>query len=111
MGSVVHHQVEHHPDAAAVGFSNKAVKICKSAEAGIDIAVIGNVVTEVVFGTFKKGAEPDGIDAQRARRAVIEIVKLLDDAGQVADPVAVAVLEAAGVNLVKYGFFPPIYTG
>lgn len=55
VGSVVHHQVEHHPDAAAVGFSNKAVKICKSAEAGIDIAVIGNVVTEVVFGTFKKG--------------------------------------------------------
>src|SRR5690606_37410415 len=44
---VVYHQVDQHANAALVGAVGELDKIAKRAEAGIDVVVVGNVVTVV----------------------------------------------------------------
>src|ERR1700758_1734801 len=48
-------------------------------------------------------AEPDDADAE-----LLQIVELRGNAGQVADSVAIRVLEGARVDLVDHSFFPPL---
>ena len=48
------------------------------------------------------GREPDDVDAE-----LLKVIEVLSDAFEVADTVAVRVLEGARVDLVDDGFFPP----
>jgi hypothetical protein len=71
-----------------------------------DVLVVADVVAHVVVGGFVDGREPDHVDTEN-----LEVVPLLDDPAPVADAVAVAVLEAAGVALVGDAVFPPLLHG
>ncbi len=82
--------------------SRKASKSCERAVAGVDVGVIGDVVAVVPQGRGVEGQQPDGGDAQ-----VLEVVEPLGQAAEVADAVAVAVLEGADVDLVDDGVLVP----
>ncbi len=86
----------------AVHPGQQLLPIGQRAELVHDVLVIADVVAVVVVGRFVDRREPDDIDAQR-----LEVIQLLDDAAQVADAVAVAVVKAARVDLVDDAFFPP----
>ena len=104
---VVQDQVEDDPDAAAVRLPDEVVEIGLGAKGGVDPCVVSHVVAAVEVGRRVDRGQPDGVDSQ-AVRSRPEVVEMLDDAGQVADAVAVAVREAPGIDLSEDPFAPPI---
>jgi hypothetical protein len=99
---VVGHQVDDHLQAARVHVGQQRVEVAQRAEARIDVAVVGDVVAEVGHRRRIERAQPDRIDAEPH-----QVVEPPADAGQVADAVAVAVLERAGIDLVDHTVPPP----
>ena len=87
---------------ALAGFGDEAVEVGEGAVLGVDGFVVGDVVAEVDLRGGVHGGDPDGVDAEG-----LEVVEALGDAVEVADAVAVGVLEAAGVDLVDDGVLPP----
>jgi hypothetical protein len=85
-----------------VHLGEQAVEIGHGAEGREDGAVVADVVAVVVVGRLVDRADPDHIHAQP-----LEMVEPGQDAGQVPDPIAVGVHEAARVDLVGDGGLPP----
>ena len=108
MARVVHDEVEDHGDPAPVCLGHDTVEPPERSEDGIDAHVVGHVVADVEAGRGVDRREPQGVDAERARRPVVEMVEVGDDARQVAHAVPVAVGEAARVDLVDDTAPPPV---
>ena len=68
----------------------------------VDLAVVGDVVPVVAQRGRVEGQEPERGDAE-----ALEVVELLDQAPEVADAVAVAVVEGPHVELVDDGVLVP----
>ncbi len=68
----------------------------------MDADIVGHVIAEIVHRGGVDRGEPDGVNVQ-----ALDVVQPLADAVQVADAVAVAVLERARVDLVDDSFLPP----
>ena len=102
VGGVVEDHVEDDADVALLGFGDEAVEVGEGAVLGVDVFVVGDVVAEVDLRRGVHGRDPDGVDAEG-----LEVVEALGDAVEVADAVAVGVLEGAGVDLVDDGVVLP----
>ena len=105
---MVHHEVEHHPDPPPVSLRDQPVEVVEGPEDGIDRVVVGDVVADVEAGRGMDGRQPDRVDPEGPLRAVVEVVELVDQPGQVTDPVAVRIGEGAGIDLVDDAALPPI---
>ena len=95
-------EVEQQLQAAVVCFADEIVEVIHRPEDGIDRGVVRDVVAEV--------GERRGVDRRKPERVNAEedeVVEALRDPAQVADPVAVRVLERAWVNLVDDRVLPP----
>src|SRR5205823_7525467 len=66
-----------------------------------------NVVAEVGQRRPGEGWEPDRVDAERPRGPVVQMVESRDGPLEVADPVAIRVLERPGIDLIEDAFLPP----
>ena len=88
-----------------VGLGDESIEVGFGPEQRIDPFVVADVVAEVEPRRRVDRRQPDGVDAETVRAEVVEVV---DDARQVADPVAVAVGEAARVDLVDDATAPPV---
>ena len=86
----------------AARLAHQRVEVVERAVGGVDVAVVGDVVPPVPVGRAGDGREPHAGDAQAG-----QVVQLRDDAGQVADAVAVRVGVGAGVDLVEDAAVPP----
>ena len=62
IGGVIEDQIHDDSDASLPRFCDEAVEVGKSAEAGIDIAVIRDIVAEIHHGRRVNRGQPDGID-------------------------------------------------
>ena len=102
VGRVVDDKVHDELDARFMCRLQQGVKVCHRAEVLHDGAVVGDVVAVVVVGRLVDRGEPDDIDAE-----LLEIRDAARDARQVADAVAVRILETARINLIDDGLFPP----
>ena len=83
---------------ALVGGGEERVEVRARAVVALDGLVVGHVVA-VVARRLGDRHQPQPVDAEvvgRGRVAVVEVVELRRQPGEVADPVAVAVREAAG---------------
>ena len=98
----VHHQL--HP--ARVQRRDQLVELLQRAEERVDVLVVGDVVAVVGHRRAVDRAQPDDVDAEQ-----LEVVEVGQDAAEVTDPVAVAVGEAARVDLVDDGGLPPVAVG
>ena len=87
---------------AAWAVVDQAVQVGQGAEDRIDVAVVGDVVAEVGHRRAEDRRQPDRVDAE-----IDEVVEAVDDPGQVADAVAVRVLERARIDLVDDAGLPP----
>ncbi len=99
---VVHHQVHDDPQAPVVRRGQQPVEVLERPEHRVDVLVVADVVAVVVLGRAVHGREPHDVDAQGH-----EVVEPPLDPGQVADPVAVRVLEGPRVDLVDHRARPP----
>ena len=104
--AVVRHQVDRHPDAERVGLGEQGVELGQVAEDRLDVARIGDVVAVVGHRRGVERRDPEGVHAE-----VGEVRQPAADAGQVTDAVAVAVGEAADVDLVEDRVPPPVGRG
>src|SRR3954470_20779591 len=72
------------------------------AEQRIDADVVGNVVPEIGHRRGKDRRQPDRVDAER-----FPIRKAPEDAGEIADAIAVRVLKRARIDLIEDAVAPP----
>ena len=89
---------------------HQAVEVVERAEDRVDLVVVGHVVADVEAGRRVDRREPDRVDAERSLGAVVEIVQVLDDAGQVAHSIVVRIGERARIDLVHDSALPPVGT-
>jgi len=97
------HEVGDDLQAEGVGAFDQAVEIGQGPEHRVDVAIVGDVIAEILHRRGEEGAEPDGVDAERG-----DVVEAGGDPGQVADAVAVAVGETARIDLIDDRAAPPV---
>ena len=102
VGGVVGDQVDDHPDADLVQVGDERVELRQRAVLRGQGEVVGDVVSGVDLGRGVEGREPHGVDAERG-----QVVDVLADALDVADPVTVGVGEGTGIDLVDNSVAPP----
>jgi hypothetical protein len=98
VGAVVRDDVDDRPYAVRVAIGDQRVGIGQGAEGGVDGTVVRDVVSGVGLRGLVPGGEPDRVDAERR-----QVGQPVPDAGQVTQPVTVAVGEALHVQLVDGG--------
>ncbi len=102
VAGMIGHQVDEDPQAPLAGGGDQGVEVVEGAEAGIDIAVVGDVVAPVGHGRRVERSDPDEVDAQ-----VCQVVETVMDTDQVADAVTVRVGERPDVHLIADRAVPP----
>ncbi len=100
---MVEHLVDQHAHAALVAGFHQPDEIIQRAEQRVDAAVVGHVVAEILHRRGEEGRQPDGVDVEAG-----DVVQLVQHAGQVAHAIAVAVKEAARVDLIDHPPAPPV---
>ncbi len=99
---VVDHQLGNHPQAAVVGFGDKALGVGHGPVVRVHSLVLGNVIAVVAPRRRIERQQPDGVDAQLG-----DVVELGDQARKVADTVVVGVKERLDVDLIDDGVLVP----
>ncbi len=100
---MINDQLGDNAQTAAVRFFETMLEIVEVAVDRIDRAIVGDVVTVVAQRRWIKRQQPQSGNAE-----VLEVVELFDQAGKVADAVAVAVHEGADVDFIKDGVLVPL---
>ena len=85
-----------------VGAVDELVEVRVGPVLGRDPGVVADVVAEVGERRCVDRSQPDRVDPEP-----LQVVEAARDPRQIADPVAVGVLEGARVDLVDHGLFPP----
>ena len=95
VGGVVDDQLGDDAQAAAVRLAQEVAEVVAACRRRVDVGVVGDVVAVVLQRRGVERQQPDRGDAE-----VLEVVELRGQAAEVADAVAVAVVEGADVQLV-----------
>ena len=103
-GRMVDDEVHDDLDAALMRRGEHLVKVRHRAELVHDILIVADIIAVVVVGGFIHRREPDHVDAQ-----LLQVIKAAGDTLDIAYAVAVAVHEAARINLVDDSLFPPCF--
>jgi len=99
---MVRHEVENDADPGFVQRAHQSVEVCKRAKERIDVDIIGDIIAEVGHRRGVDRRDPDGVDAEPT-----QVVGAIENAPQVADAIAIAVLKRARVNLIDDCLLPP----
>jgi len=86
-----------------VGLFHQPIKVAQGPEHRIDVAIVGDVVAEILHRRREERRQPDGVDVEAG-----DVVQLVQHAGQVAHAIAVAVEETTWVDLIDHPAAPPI---
>jgi hypothetical protein len=93
--SVIQYQFDDDPDSSAVGRMQKLAEMLQCSVAGMDCAVICDIVAIVAQRRGEERHEP-----YRANPQFLEVIELLFKALKITDSVPVAVVERADVHLI-----------
>src|SRR5437763_16630000 len=99
---VVDDELGEHADVARVRFVDEAAEVVERSVDRVDRRVVRDVIPIVFERRGIKGKQPQAVDAE-----VLEIRQLLRQAGEIADPVAIAVVESTYVYFVDECVFVP----
>ena len=102
VGGVVGDHVDDHADAGLVEVGDEGIEVLRGPVLGCQVEVVGDVVAGVDLGRGVERREPHGVDAERG-----QVIDVLPDPPDVADPVAVGVGEGTRVDLVDDRVAPP----
>jgi hypothetical protein len=91
-------EIEQHADATLTGRRAQRDQVVVAAVPGRDLQVVRHVVARVAERLGEARVEPDRVHTQPG-----QVVQVMDDPRQVANPVAVAVRKALRVDLVDDG--------
>ena len=99
---VVDDQLDEDLEVPIVRGADECLEVVERAVAGMDAAIVGDVVAVVFERRGEKGQQPDARDAER-----LHVIELLREALEVADAVVVAVEEGLDVDLIDDRVFVP----
>jgi len=102
VGGVVDHQLEHDADTAFMRRRDKGARILHRAVIWRHVAIFGDVIAVVAPRRGEEGQQPDTGHAE-----IGDIVQLLDQALEVADPVIVRIVEGLDMDLVDHRILVP----
>ena len=106
VGGVVRHDVHDHLHTGLMRGGGHRVEVIHGAQPRVHVTVVDDVVAAVgQLGRIER-REPDGVHAQ-----FLQVRDTVGHTGDVAQTVAVHVLEAARVDLVDHRLFPPVRMG
>src|SRR5260370_3617269 len=100
--SVIGNKIHDHADVAFLRFADHSVEIRERAVKWIDACIVRNVVAEIHQRRRVHRANPNRVEAQGAK-----VIQSGRNPVDVANAVAVRILEAAGIDLVNNGVLPP----
>ncbi len=103
VAGVVHHEVDDHAHAAGVRGVHELHEVGQVAELGEHRLVVGHVVAAVAQRRGEERRQPEAVDAEP-----LQVVEFGREPLQVADAVAVAVLEGPHQHLVEHRTFEPL---
>jgi hypothetical protein len=103
VGGVVQHELRHDLETAAVRLAQEGPEVAQRSVVGVDLGVVRDVVAVVAQRRGVEGQQPERVDAE-----VLQVVELRRQAAQVADPVAVAVVEGGDAELVEDRVLVPV---
>ena len=95
-GGVSRHQVEQHVHAELVGAVEHPAQVFVGAVSFGGGVVVAHVVARVVERRIEAGVDPDRVAAK-----VLDVVELVDDALEIADAVAVRIVERLRIDFVE----------
>ena len=99
---VIEHQFRDHPQPAPMRLVEEFLEVFQRAVARVDRHVVRDVVAVVAQRRGIKRQQPE-----RGHAELLQVVELLDDTPEVADAIAIAIVEGADVELVDDGVFEP----
>ena len=102
VAGVVDDQIHHQLHAAVMYALQHLFEGLHAAEFRGDIHVIGDVIAAVRAGGGVNGGEPDTVASQG-----LDVVQLFQHAPEIAHAISVAVLEAAGPDLIEHHVLVP----
>jgi len=100
---MIHNQINHHAQSKGMRLVDECDKIAQRAEPRIDTEVIRNVIAAIAKRRRMEGKQPDGCKAKTGN-----IRELLGQSAEIADAVAVAILERFDFNAINDSIFVPI---
>ena len=100
---VVGDDVDDESDSVGVQGVDEPVEVRQGPQSRVDIAIVVDVVAAVGQGRGVEGAQPDGIHAQPH-----QVIDVIDDSGQVTDPVTIGVGERPRIDLVDDSLSVPV---
>ena len=104
VGAVIDHQIHDDTDAAFLRFCDQLIHVLVRSKGFIYMIIICNIVTVIVHRGFINRTEPDHICPE-----VTDIVQFFNNTAQIADPIPIRIIKAAGVNLINDCLFPPLF--
>ena len=102
VAGVVHHEVDDDLDALVVRLVEQSLEVVERADLGEHVDVVGDVVAAVTQRRGEERRDPETVDAEP-----VQVVELLAQAVEVADAVAVGVLEGPHEDFVEDGSLEP----
>ena len=103
---VVHDEVDDHADPAPVRRVEELLEVIDGADLRQDVVVVGHVVAAVAEGRGEERRHPQAVDAEPG-----QVVELVGEPLEVADAVAVGVVERADEDLVEDRGLEPVGVG
>src|SRR5438045_5931019 len=106
---MVGHEVDDHVNSAAMRFAHEIPEVVIGAVAGIDMIVVDDVVP-VIARRFVDRHQPNATRAKAGgagRIAIVDVVEARRESAQIANPVAVGIVERADEYLVADAGPPP----
>ncbi len=99
---VVDNQLGDDAQITAVGLAQEVAKVTQRAVRLVHVGIVGDIVAIVPKRRWIKRQQPDGADPQ-----VLQVIELLRQPDEVADPVAAAIVVGLDVQLVDDRVFVP----
>ena len=106
---MVGHEVDDHVNSAAMRFAHEIPEVVIGAMAGIDMVVVDDVVP-VIARRFVDRHQPNATRAKAGgagRIAIVDVVEARRESAQIANPVAVGIVERADEDFVADSVAPP----
>lgn len=95
IGGVIDNQVEDDSHFSVMNLLYKALAIFESSIGLMDILEVRYIIAHIDLGTFVVWRNQDNVDAE-----VLDIVKLGDNTGNIANAITIGVFEGCRVDLV-----------
>ena len=103
IGRMVDDQFSDDPQLAAVRLPNEMLEVGARPVGRVNIAVVRDIIAVISQWRWIEWQQPDGIDAK-----LLDVVELVRQAAEVADPVVVGIEERLDVELIDDGVLVPL---